>query len=271
MIVSSIEQWWSDFVVNFQHHNLAVWGGFVSMMISFWGFCLIMLLVDLARRPRWFFSRRLQPTRPFSVAPTDYNPVSLTDLLINVSINQWFVILPTLWAMQSLSELVNSFDVLPWRMGIQVTPTLPSVREVVLHGILGIGLVEIFFYFSHRLLHTKLLYARIHKVHHRYRAPTAMAAIYAHPLEAFFANALAVMGPSFLIGFHLSSWMVGVAIGWFETCQAHSGYPIVNRGFHDFHHSSFNSNFGAIGLLDRLFGTDKSWREHQRQKAVKAD
>lgn len=42
------------------------------------------------------------------------------------------------------------------------------------------------FYWTHRLLHSKSLYARFHKQHHEYTGTISFAAEYAHPLEAIF-------------------------------------------------------------------------------------
>lgn len=66
-----------------------------------------------------------------------------------------------------------------------------QVRDAVASG----ALVELLFYTSHRLLHTKYLYP-YHKLHHGYKAPIALAALYAHPLEAILGNTLAVMAPA---------------------------------------------------------------------------
>lgn len=38
-------------------------------------------------------------------------------------------------------------------------------------------------YFAHRLLHHRLLYKHIHKLHHEFSAPFGLAAEYAHPIE----------------------------------------------------------------------------------------
>ena len=37
--------------------------------------------------------------------------------------------------------------------------------------------------FNCRLLHHRLLYKHMHKIHHEWQAPIAMAANYAHPIE----------------------------------------------------------------------------------------
>lgn len=117
------------------------------------------------------------------------------------------------------------------------------------------------------------LYTRIHKIHHEFRAPIAMAAIYAHPLEFLVSNLVSIeIGPRkhsmntgliFLVVCH-SHLLVNMA--WFTiatvgTISHHSGYQRfwqiggLDPHFHDYHHYSFIWNFGTLGILDRLHGT----------------
>lgn len=161
------------------------------------------------------------------------------------------------------ANYVRSLDILPWAMGIRVSSELPELPEVVVKSLLSVMLVELNFYTSHRLLHVPWLYARVHKIHHAYKAPHAFAAIYAHPLEALVGNTFAVMGPPFFLGFHISHWMLGIAVGWLSTMTSHSGYNMPFPGakllstpyWHDLHHEFFNCNYGTLGYLDRLFGS----------------
>jgi len=52
------------------------------------------------------------------------------------------------------------------------------------------------------------------------------------------------------------------------TINHHSGYELPgilghglsNPAFHDFHHAQFTNNFGLLGVLDRIHGTDKAWQ-----------
>lgn len=36
----------------------------------------------------------------------------------------------------------------------------------------------------------------------------------------------------------------------------HSGYDFAGARMHDLHHEKFRVNYGALGLLDWVFGTD---------------
>lgn len=47
---------------------------------------------------------------------------------------------------------------------------------VIFHIYFDVG-----FYILHRLLHTKYLYKRIHKIHHEWKSPIAVISIYSHP------------------------------------------------------------------------------------------
>jgi hypothetical protein len=38
----------------------------------------------------------------------------------------------------------------------------------------------------------------------------------------------------------------------------------------DFHHENFTGNYGLLGWLDRLHGTDRAWRERGRAAAKSA-
>jgi sterol desaturase/sphingolipid hydroxylase (fatty acid hydroxylase superfamily) len=107
---------------------------------------------------------------------------------VNLTLSSWSVAVPfnTLWhggifypsssAMQEDS---------PWNWN----------RELLC--LLGCYLVvDVCFYSTHRLLHCGKVYIAIHKMHHRFTAPTSVAAVYAHPIEFIFGNLAGVMlGP----------------------------------------------------------------------------
>lgn len=128
------------------------------------------------------------------------------------------------------------------------------------------------FYYLHRLFHHPLLYARVHKVHHEWKAPTALAAAYAHPLEEIVVNACPGLVGPLVMGPHVLSFTAYMVFGLTITSFAHSGYsfPFANwlhldAKYHDYHHKTFNCNYG-FWWLDWLNGTLKTPQPEESQK-----
>jgi len=122
------------------------------------------------------------------------------------------------------------------------------------------------FYWTHRLLHSKLLYARFHKQHHAFRGSVGAAAEFAGPTEVVLSNQLPTVGLLLAVGAHplvQAAWLV---LRLTQTYEVHSGYEfsdtLIGRlgltanetSHHDHHHSVNLGNFGAEHT-DWLFGT----------------
>ena len=120
---------------------------------------------------------------------------------------------------------------------------------------------EILFFTTHKILHFPFFYKHIHKIHHTWNHPMGISATYAHPLEHLFSNILpiiisakiAMLNYNTLRFFHISIIINTVLV-------AHSGFKNKFTEFHDLHHTKFNYNFGAIGLMDKIFKTDYNSR-----------
>lgn len=135
----------------------------------------------------------------------------------------------------------------------------PAAWWVVLLQLIGMGLItEVLFFAGHRWLHTKWLYRRVHAVHHRFRAPTAWSAQYAHPFEYAIGNVLPIGLPMVLLAPDLLTIVLFGVLTLLNTQLVHSGYqlPIAPWSIpHDLHHYRVRVNYGSLGIMDRLFGS----------------
>jgi Delta7-sterol 5-desaturase len=143
-----------------------------------------------------------------------------------------------------------------------------------LHGALGIALsfalslflFDTWFYWLHRLIHTRPLYAPVHRWHHMTVTPVAWSnnsdlLIDNLFLQSYwlFAHFLVPALPAVLLAHKLYDQVTGVV--------GHSGYehggtwcrppsPLVGVTHHDQHHRFFRCNYAThFTLWDRLMGT----------------
>jgi len=150
-----------------------------------------------------------------------------------------------------------------WR-GSSLTLPLPSFNAFLFQMAFFIFIEEILFYYAHRILHFPYFYGMIHKKHHQWTAPISIAAVYCHPVEHIFSNLLPVLCGPMILGTHYAVTCVWVMFAILNTIHVHSGYHLPflpSPQSHDWHHLRFNENFGVIGLLDYLHGTDAAFRQ----------
>lgn len=122
---------------------------------------------------------------------------------------------------------------------------LPNIRELpplstLLRDIfVAVIFEEIGFYYSHLTLHHKYLYKTVHKKHHEWSAPVALATYHCHPLEHILSNFLPPHLGMILMGSHFVTFlivMVGVLVG---SLTLHSGFHFPyfpSSQAHDYHH-----------------------------------
>ena len=133
-------------------------------------------------------------------------------------------------------------------------------------------LVDLVFFASHRALHSRALYARVHALHHAFPAPFAHAAVYAHPLEHLVSNVACITAGPLLCGSHPATAAAWAAAAVFSTTASHSGWALPwcdDR--HDWHHACPIEHFGTAGmLLDRVLGTNAKYRARAAAAAAGA-
>lgn len=229
-------------------YALSVWGTFLATFLVYWGAGLIYTFIDLTGKPGFLLRYKIQDNSPY---PVKFSKV--WHVIKQVLINQILIGLPF---------AVVGYHLMKWR-GYDNGVDLPTFQWVLLELTVYILMEELGFYYSHRLLHHPKVYKHIHKRHHEWTSPIAITAVYCHPLEHIFSNLIPpYLGP-LLMGSHAATSWLWFTIAILSTLNAHSGYHFPffpSPEAHDFHHLKFNQNFGMLGVLDRLHGTDRQFR-----------
>jgi len=174
---------WTSIVANYSPTQIILTGNFIVQTLAFWLPSLFYLSIDLiADHP--LHKYKIQPAKTVTGR-------EVVQCLKTVLFNQYLVATP----------LDISLAVLAMKLGhppaLRVSPVLPSVTEIARDFTVSIILREILFYYSHRLIHIPALYKRIHKTHHKFTAPIAPSAEFAHPVEHLISNILPVIFGTF--------------------------------------------------------------------------
>ena len=132
-----------------------------------------------------------------------------------------------------------------------------------------IFLHDTYFYWMHRLMHYKLVFRIVHRVHHLSTNPSPWAAMAFHPLEAVIEAGILVIVP-FLFPIHPLAIGIFLLLMMAYNVYGHLGYELYPKGFsrsfigkwintsvnHNMHHQYVNGNYGLYFLFwDRLMGT----------------
>jgi sterol desaturase/sphingolipid hydroxylase (fatty acid hydroxylase superfamily) len=150
-------------------------------------------------------------------------------------------------------------------------------REIAEHGwgwfaasvVLLVVLQDAYFYWTHRAMHTRLLYRWVHRVHHRSTNPSPWTAYAFSPLEAA-VHASFVPLAWWLLPLHQAAVLVFLGYMIVINVLGHLSIELLPPGFargrltrwhtttthHNLHHRYFTSNFGLYSTFwDRLMGT----------------
>lgn len=257
------QSWWALFAAHFNSWEVTCYILPALAITTYWINGIVLLWIDTFMRPNVLAEYKVQPTKRFELN-------LLCKVCMNVLSGQMFVILPYGYCCAWIG--------LHTPFALRTEAELPSSREMFLHTLAYILFNEVVFYYTHFAMHQKVLgvnlYGLIHKKHHEFTAPIGLVASYCHPLEMLISNAMPLTLASVLLSSHSWCIMVWVVFAVLGTQFHHSGYrwPWVlgmeeQPNFHDFHHENFEGNYGALGFLDRLHGTDKVWQKLRKTKS----
>ena len=131
---------------------------------------------------------------------------------------------------------------------------------------------DFYFYWTHRLLHTRWLFTRVHGVHHRSRNPSPWVAFAFHPLEAL-VNAMVVPIALVFVPLNEYVWAAFAIHQIVRNAHGHAAIEILPRGFarhwlggrfvttthHHLHHETAQGNYGLwFTWWDRWMGTERT-------------
>lgn len=243
------------------------YGGYVMACIAFLCFLVPYIVHGLLLLPLEIWSPATAIGAPYKIQPNKRIDTSRIFGVVSHSVAKLIAFgLPYVIALSSVTIITRG------EQGVRLEGPLPPYTERAWMLVAHLLINEVLFFYAHWALHKGDLYRSIHKIHHEFTAPFALAAVHAHPVELLLAD-LIPFTAGFLIfrphAFFVYMWIVGACLG---TQTHHSGYrfPWIadldeQPNFHDFHHRCFNCCYGNIGWLDALHGTSKIYFDAREQ------
>ena len=131
---------------------------------------------------------------------------------------------------------------------------------------------DLWFYLTHLLLHSKLLFNLIHVVHRKSKYVSPLSALSMHPIEALI-NQIALLALFFIFPIHTTHVYIWSAVTITYTTYLHIGVEIYSDRFlntklgklvytateHAKHHNFFKGSYGFYTLIwDRVFKTQSN-------------
>lgn len=129
---------------------------------------------------------------------------------------------------------------------------------------------DTYFYWTHRMMHHKLLFKSFHLVHHKSTNPSPWAAFSFHPLEAIVESGIIPLA-SVILPLHQGAMIVFFFYMTSLNVLGHLSYELFPSWFlrskftnwhnttthHNMHHKYFNCNYSLyFNFWDRIMGTN---------------
>jgi lathosterol oxidase len=148
--------------------------------------------------------------------------------------------------------------------------------------VLMIFVHDTYFYWTHRMMHWKPLFKRVHKTHHLSTTPTPFAAYAFHPLEAFVEVGILPL-IAFTIPYDRSAIVIFGVYSLLLNVTGHLGFELFPKGFathklfkwhntsthHNMHHRFVKCNYGLyFNFWDRIMKTNHPHYEESFSEVV---
>lgn len=149
--------------------------------------------------------------------------------------------------------------------------TLSGALYLVLSGLIYLIAQDTYFYWTHRVMHHRKLFALTHAGHHKSVQPTPWASFSFDPIEALISAGL-LPALALFIPLHLGTALVLLMFMTVNAVFNHAGWEVypdrwvkgwfghimITASHHNLHHTRFKGNYGLyFRFWDKLMGTDK--------------
>lgn len=134
--------------------------------------------------------------------------------------------------------------------------------------------IDLWAYLAHRLLHFPVLYRTYHKLHHRFKQPTAFSALALHPVDMLLLQGGIYVGVC-VMPLHIAAITTNLLYVHYHNVLDHSGVYVEtwlpwqpSSLYHDDHHRYFHVNYGqSLTFWDRIGGTLYSGKKRYSEKS----